>query len=127
MGEVVGPWVSDVEAAVLSQQGVQAAKAVAAEMVVVRAARQHIPQERHSVRKISGKGEHFFHKTYRTAYDLVKVEQNYKDCLMQRSFFFLKVKTVGQPRCHTALSCELKTISPYVLSGVRDSGTSKMM
>lgn len=86
MGEVVGPWVSDAEAAVaeevLSQQGVQAAKAVAAEMVVVRAARQHIPQGLHSVRKISGKGKRFFHKTYRTAYDLVKVEEKYKDCFL---------------------------------------------
>lgn len=94
MGEVVGPWVSEKETEVVvevvSQQAVQAAKGVAAEIVVVRAARQHIPQELHSVRKISGKGKHFFHKTYRTAYDLVKVEENYKDCLMQRSFFLKK-------------------------------------
>lgn len=86
MGEVVGPWVSDAEAAVaeevLSQQGVQAAKAVAAEMVVARVARQHTQQEPRSIRKISGEGKRFFHKTYRTAYDLVKVEENYKDCFL---------------------------------------------
>lgn len=91
MGEVVEPWVSDVEEAVaeevLSQQGVQAAKAVAAGIVVVRAARQHTQQEPHSVRKISGKGKLLFRMIYRTAYDLVKVEENYKDCFMQRSFF----------------------------------------
>lgn len=54
---------------------------------VVRVARQHTQQEPRSIRKISGEGKYLFHKMYRTAYNLVKVEENYKDCLMQRSFF----------------------------------------
>jgi hypothetical protein len=45
-------------------------------MVVVRAARQHTQPEPHSVRKISGEEKRLFRMMYKTAYDLVKVEQN---------------------------------------------------
>jgi len=70
-----------------SHEVVQGAEEVKVEMNVVRVARQHTQQEPGSIRKISGEGKYLFHKMYRTAYDLVKVEENYKDCLMQRSFF----------------------------------------